>query len=94
MLTPRDFGEIVAQKLTAENWAVIVETAIRDAAAGDKDARDWLCNWSNVTGCSHSHELDDDEPDICAECGCPIDDHEDDDDEPDNPLKHGYHSDN
>lgn len=85
MLTPSDYSDIVNNELTDEKWAKIVNTAIEQAQAGDKDARNWLCNFSSVTGPSHDHSCN-----ICDECAAA----ECDDSDEDDYLSHGYSTEN
>lgn len=91
MLTPHDFAVIVSEELTAENWRKVVKAAVDQAAAGDKDARNWLCNWSNVTGHSHECHSDDCECDeccdVCSDCAGEKPSDED-------YLKHGFKNNN
>lgn len=83
-LTPRDYGDIVNKELTAERWTRIVQTAIDQASAGNTDARNWLCNFSTITGssCDHEHH-------ICNDCASECSEPDEDD-----YLENGYHNQN
>lgn len=45
MLSPAQCVEIARKTVTASDWAAIVEAAVREAKAGDKAARDFLCRF-------------------------------------------------
>ncbi len=41
-----DMLAVIREAVTAEDWEAITHRAVTDARAGDKDARQWLANYT------------------------------------------------